>query len=41
MLSGAIHDTARSENWLGGKGIAEAAVEAGAKKDLFGSKTEK
>jgi hypothetical protein len=41
MLSGAIHDTARSEHWLGGKSIAEAVVEEGAKKDLFGSKTEK
>ena len=36
MLSGAIHDTARSEHWLGGKSIAEAAVEEGAKKNLFG-----
>jgi hypothetical protein len=41
MLSGAIHDTARSEHWIGGKSIAEAVVEEGAKKDLFGSKTEK
>ena len=41
VLSGATHDTARSENWLAGKSIAQAVVEGGAKKDLFGSETEK
>jgi hypothetical protein len=41
VLSGATHDTARAENWLGGKNIAQGVVEEGAKKDLFGSETEK
>ena len=41
VLSGATHDTARPENWLGGKSIAQAVVEEGARKDLFGSETEK
>ena len=41
VLSGATHDTARPENWLGGQSIAQAVVEEGAKKDLFGSETEK
>jgi hypothetical protein len=41
VLSGATHDTVRPENWLGGKSIAQAVVEEGAKKDLFGSETEK
>jgi hypothetical protein len=41
VLSGATHDTARPENWLRGKSIAQAVVEEGAKKDLFGSETEK
>ena len=41
VLSGATHDTARPENWLGGENIAPAVVEEGARKDLFGSETEK
>ena len=41
VLSGGTHDTARSENWLAGKSIAQAVVEEGARKDLFGSETEK
>ena len=41
VLSGATQHTARPENWLGGKSIAQAVVEEGAKKDLFGSETEK
>jgi hypothetical protein len=41
VLSGATHDTARSENWLAGKSIAQAVVEEGARKDLFGSETGK
>ena len=41
VLSGATHDTARPENWLGGEHIAPAVVEEGARKDLFGSETEK
>jgi hypothetical protein len=41
VLLGATHHTARPENWLGGKSIAQAVVEEGAKKDLFGSATEK
>jgi len=41
VLLGATHHTARPENWLGGKSIAQAVVEEGAKKDLFGSETEK
>ena len=40
-LSGATHDTTRPENWPGGKSIAQAVVEEGAKKNLFGSETEK
>ena len=40
-LSGATHDTTRPENWLAGKSIAQAVVEEGAKKNLFGSETEK
>ncbi len=40
-LSGATHDTTRPENWRGGKSIAQAVVEEDAKKDLFGSETEK
>ena len=34
VLSAATHDTARPENWLGGKSIAQAVVEEGARKDL-------
>ena len=41
VRSGATHHTARPENWLGRKSIAQAVVEEGAKKDLFGSETEK
>jgi hypothetical protein len=41
VLWGATHDTARPKNWLGGKSIAPAVVEEGARKDLFGSETEK
>lgn len=41
VLQGVTHDTARPENWLGGKSIAQAVVEGGARKDLFGSETEK
>jgi hypothetical protein len=41
VLSGATHDTARPENWLGGKSIAQVVVEEGTRKDLFGSETEK
>jgi hypothetical protein len=37
VLSGATHDTTRPENWLGGKSIGEAVVEAAARKDLFGN----
>jgi hypothetical protein len=40
-LSGVSHNTARPENWLGRKSIAQAVVEEGARKDLFGSETEK
>ena len=40
-LSGATHDTTRPENWPEGKSIAQAVVEEGAKKNLFGSETEK
>jgi hypothetical protein len=41
VLSGATHHTTHPENWLGGKSIVQAVVEEGAKKDLFGSETEK
>jgi len=41
VVSGATHDTTRSENWLRGKSIAQAVVEEGAREDLFGSETEK
>jgi hypothetical protein len=41
VRSGATHDTARPENWLGGESIAQAVVEEGAQKDLFGSEAEK
>jgi hypothetical protein len=41
VLWGATHDTARPGNWLGGKSIGQAVVEEGARKDLFGSETEK
>jgi hypothetical protein len=44
VLEGATHDTARPENWLRGKNIAqvvEEAVEEGARRDLFGSETGK
>ena len=41
VLSGATHDTTRPKNWLGGKSIAQAVVEEGRRKDLFGSETEK
>jgi hypothetical protein len=41
VRSGATHHTTRPENWLGGKSIAQAVVEKGARKDLFGSETEK
>ena len=41
VLSGATQDTARPEDWLGGKSIAQAVVEEGARKDLLGSETEK
>jgi hypothetical protein len=38
---GRNHDTARPENWPGGKSIAQFVVEEGARKDLFGNETEK
>jgi hypothetical protein len=41
VLSGATHDTARPENWLGGESIGKAVVEGAAREDLFGSVTEK
>jgi len=41
VRSGATHHKARPENWLGRKSIAQAVVEEGAKKDRFGSETEK
>jgi hypothetical protein len=41
VLEGATHDTARPENWLGEKSIAQAVVEEGTRKDLLGSETEK
>jgi hypothetical protein len=41
VLSGATHDTTRPENWLSGKSVAQAVVEEEARKDLFGSETEK
>ncbi len=41
VLSGATHDTAHPENWLAGKSPAQAVVEEGARKDVFGSETEK
>jgi hypothetical protein len=41
VLSGATHDTARPENWLGGKSIGKVVVEGAAREDLFGSETEK
>ncbi len=41
VLSDATHDAARPESCLGGKSIAQAVVEEGGKKDLFGSETEK
>jgi hypothetical protein len=41
VLPGATHDTTRPKNWLGGKSTAQAVVEEGGKKDLFGSETEK
>ena len=41
VLSGATHDTARPENWLGGKSISQAVVGEGGRKGLFGSETEK
>ncbi len=41
MLSGATHDTARPENWPEGESTAQVVVEEGARKDLFGSETEK
>jgi hypothetical protein len=40
VLSGATHDTAGPENWLGGKSIAQTVVEEGATKDLCRSETE-
>ena len=36
VRSGRTHDTARPENWLAGKSIAQAVVEEGARKDLRG-----
>ena len=41
VLSGATHDTARPENWLGGKSIGKVVVEGVAREDLFGGATEK
>jgi hypothetical protein len=41
VLEGATHDTARPENGLRGKSIAQAVVEEGGRKDLFGSETQK
>jgi hypothetical protein len=41
VRSGATHDTAGAENGLGGKRVAQVVVEEGARKDLFGSETEK
>ncbi len=38
---GATQDTARPDHWLRRKRIAQAVVEEGARKDLFGSETEK
>ena len=40
-LSGATHDTAGPESWLGGKSIAQAVFEEGGNKDLSGRETEK
>jgi hypothetical protein len=40
VLSGATHETTRTENRLGGKSIAQAVVEESAKKEMFGSETE-
>jgi len=39
VLSGVAHNTARQESWLGKKSIAQAVVEEGARKDLFGCET--
>jgi len=41
VLSGVSHNTAHPEKWLERKSIAQAVVEAAARKDLFGSETEK
>jgi hypothetical protein len=41
VLSGATHDTASPECGLGEKSIARVVVGEGARKDLFGSETEK
>jgi len=41
VLQGATPDPARPKNWLGGESIAQAVVEEGARKDLFGSETGK
>jgi hypothetical protein len=41
VLSGRTHDTADPEDRLGRESIAKSVVEEGAKKDLFGSETEK
>ena len=41
VLSGVSHNTAHPEKWLERKSIAQAVVEAAARKDLFGSETER
>ena len=41
VLQSRSHNTACGENWLAGKSIGEAVVEAAAKKDLFGNAAER
>ena len=41
VLQGTTHDTALPESWLGRKSIAKTVVEEDARKDLWGSETEK
>jgi hypothetical protein len=41
VLQSRTHNTACGENWLGGKSIGEAVVEAAARKDLFGNAAER
>ena len=41
VLSGATHDTADPEDRLGRESIAKSVVEKGARKNLFGSETER